>query len=266
VTEETAPQGVDPHIPNAARMYDYYLGGKTNFAADRVVGDMVLSVAPEMHEVARQGRELIARVVRHLVGEMGIRQIIDIGSGLPTQENVHEIAHRIAPDTRVVYVDHDEVVCAHGRAILTEPEKVIMVQGDLRRSREIIDSPEVRALIDFREPVAVLMMFLLHLVPDEDGPQEIVAAYRAALPAGGYLAISHAGTDARPETMARISAIYERANSPFVPRGREAIAGFFGDFEMIGPGLVNFWPLVEPPESVSPELASMGYSGVGRKL
>jgi hypothetical protein len=110
------------------------------------------------------------------------------------------------------------------------------------------------------------MMFLLHLVPDEDNPQEIVAAYRDVLPAGGYLALSHAGTDVRPETMARISAIYERANSPFVPRSREEIIGFFGDFEMIGPGLVNFWPFVEPPQFVSQELASMGYSGVGRKL
>jgi hypothetical protein len=135
VAEEVAPQGVDPHIPNAARMYDYYLGGKNNFTADRMVGDMVLSVAPEMPEVARQGRELIARVVRHLVGEVGIRQIIDIGSGLPTQENVHEIAHQLAPDTHVVYVDHDEVVCAHGRALLSEPEKVIMVRGDLRKPR-----------------------------------------------------------------------------------------------------------------------------------
>ncbi|MDP9850225.1 SAM-dependent methyltransferase [Streptosporangium lutulentum] len=266
MSEEEAPRGVDPHIPNAARMYDYYLGGKNNFAADRMVGDMVLGVAPEMREVARQGRELIARVVRHLVGEAGIRQIIDLGSGLPTQENVHEIAHRIAPDTRVVYVDHDEVVCAHGRALLAEPQKVIMLQGDLRKPQEIIDSPEVRAIIDFREPVAVLMMFLLHLVPDEDGPQEIVAAYRAALPAGGCLAVSHASTDARPETMARISAIYERANSPFVPRSREEISGFFGDFEMVSPGLVNVWPFLEPPEFVSQELASMGYSGVGRKL
>ncbi|MGV9777408.1 SAM-dependent methyltransferase [Streptosporangium sp. NPDC003464] len=262
---EVAPRGVDPHLPNAARMYDYYLGGKDNFIADRAAADRVLAVAPEMREVARQGRELVARVVRHLVGEAGIRQIIDIGSGLPTRENVHEIAHRLAPETRVVYVDHDEVVCAHGRAILAEPERVTMVRGDLRAPQAIIDSPEVRELVDFRRPVAVLMMFLLHLVPDADGPQDVVAAYRDALPAGSYLALSHAASDGRPEVMARISTIYRRTDSPFAPRSREEIGRFFGDFEMAGPGLVNIWPFAELPESVDPGLASMGYGGVGRK-
>lgn len=246
-------------------MYDYYLGGKDNFAADRNLAEMVLGVAPELREAARQGRALIGRVVQHLVAEAGITQIIDLGSGLPTQENVHEIAQRIAPSTRVVYVDRDEVAATHGRALLAAPELVSVVQGDLRRPREILDHPEVGRLIDFDQPVAVMLMFVLHFIPDAERPQDVVAEYRDALAPGSFLAVSHAGSDARPEFMARISAIYERANSPFIPRSREEVAGFFGDFEMVPPGLVNVWPFREPPETVNEDLARTGYSGVGRK-
>lgn len=259
------PSGADPQVPNAARMYDYYLGGKDNFAADRMAADMVMSVAPEMREAARQGRELIGRVVRYLVAEAGIRQIIDLGSGLPTQDNVHQIAHRIEPATRVVYVDNDEVVCAHARALLAEPDNVLVHEADLRKPPEVIDAAEVRRFIDFDQPVALLMMYVLHLVRDEEGPQEILAAYRAALPSGSYLAISHATNDARPEYMARISAIYERANTPFIPRSRDDIARFFGDFELVPPGMVNIWPFEQPPASVDPGLASTGYGAIGRK-
>lgn len=265
VIVEQAPPGVDPQTPNAARMYDYYLGGKDNFAADRALADMVLSVAPEIREAAREGRELIGRVVRHLVAGSGITQIIDLGSGLPTQENVHEIARRIDPATRVVYVDKDEVAAAHGRALLSEPDKVVVVQGDLRRPREILDHPDVRRLIDFDQPVAVMVMFVLHLIPDEDRPQDVIAAYRDALAPGSYLAVSHASKDARPELMARISAIYERASSPFVPRSHAEIARFFGDFQLEPPGLVNIWPFSEPPKFMDADLARTGYGGVGKK-
>lgn len=151
-------------------MYDYYLGGKDNFAADRDLAEMVLGIAPELREAARQGRALIGRVVQHLVAEAGITQILDLGSGLPTQENVHEIAQRIAPSTRIVYVDRDEVAATHGRALLASPERVSVVQGDLRRPREVLDHPEVRRLIDFDQPVAVMLMFVLHFIPDEERP------------------------------------------------------------------------------------------------
>ncbi|MGC4768907.1 SAM-dependent methyltransferase [Micromonospora sp. DT44] len=251
--------------PNAARMFDFYLGGKDNFAADRAAAEMVLQVAPWMPEAARQGRDLIARTVRHLVEEKGVRQILDLGSGLPTRDNVHEIAHRIDPAVRVVYVDNDPVVCAHGRALLADAATVSVVQADLCRPAELLGHPEVAAAIDFDSPVAVLMMFVLHLVPDEQAPQRIVAAYRDALAPGSYLALSHASTDAHPDLMARISAIYARANSPFVPRGRADVTRFFGDFVLEPPGLVSMWPYPEPPATVDTEVARTGYSGVARK-
>ncbi|MER7499479.1 SAM-dependent methyltransferase [Nonomuraea pusilla] len=271
MTEE-APQGVDPHIPNAARMYDYFLGGKDNFQADRELAELVLGVLPETRDGTRENRALIGRVVRYLC-EQGITQFLDLGSGLPAQENVHEVALRCNPDARVVYVDSDPVVAAHGRALLADPERVAMLHGDARRPEEILGSPEVRGLLDFDRPVAVLMMFLLHLVPDEDEPRRFVAAYRDALAPGSYLAISHVGSDAAPERVARISEFYRRANAPFRPRPGKEIAAFFGDFELIPPGLASglgpeiVWPFADPdnPIFVDEEMARMGYAGIGRK-
>src|SRR5215218_4592756 len=154
----TAPDGVDASIPNAARMYDYYLGGKDNFAVDRAAADAVLQVAPEMREVAREGRAAIRRAVEHIVTS-GVRQIIDIGSGLPTGRNVHDIAHDIDPSVRVVYVDIDNVVVIHGRALLSSPQTA-MVRGDLCDPSSLLDDAELRALIDLDQPVGVLMMYL----------------------------------------------------------------------------------------------------------
>ncbi len=257
--------GLDTRTPNAARMFDYYLGGKNNFEADRAAADRVLAVAPEIGEAARQGRALIARVVRHLVQERGIRQILDIGSGLPTQDNVHEIAHRIDPSTKVVYVDHDPMVCAHGRALMTS-ENVRVAQAELAEPADLLSQPQVRELIDFDQPVAVLMMYVLHLVPDERSPHDVLAAYRDAMAPGSYLAISHASNETQAGLMAKITAIYTHSNSPFLPRGRDEIASFFGDFELEAPGLVNIWPYAEVPDDVDPDLASTGYGGVARKL
>ncbi|MBB4754371.1 SAM-dependent methyltransferase [Actinoplanes lobatus] len=260
----TVPPGIDVNVPNAARMYDYYLGGKDNFAVDRAAADAVLSVAPEMRDAARSGRELIKRVVRHMIVERGIRQIIDIGSGLPTRENVHQIAQEIDPSVRVVYVDRDEVVCRHGQALLSSANTT-MVQGDLRDPAAILADPGLRKLIDLDEPAGVLMMFLLHLIPDGDGPHDPVAAIREALAPGSVLAISHAASDARPEHMAKISAIYQRANSPFTPRAPETIRAFFGDWPLEEPGLVHLWPFAELPAGVDPDLAAMGYGAVAVK-
>ncbi|MFI7642105.1 SAM-dependent methyltransferase [Nonomuraea sp. NPDC049400] len=272
MTEE-APQGVDPHIPNAARMYDYFLGGKDNFKADRELAELVLSVVPETRDGTRENRALIGRFVRYLC-EQGITQFLDLGSGLPAQENVHEVALRHTPDARVVYVDSDPVVATHGRALLADPERVAMVLGDVRRPKEILSHPEVRGLLDFDRPVALLMMFLLHLIPDEDDPHGFVAAYRDALAPGSYLAISHVGSDSHSSLTERVSQFYERANLPFRPRPGEEISAFFGDFEFIPPGyLANGiapdlpWPYIEPgaPIFLDEDLARMGYAGIARK-
>ncbi|MFI6889056.1 SAM-dependent methyltransferase [Streptosporangium canum] len=269
---EQAPLGVDPRIPNAARMYDYFLDGKDNFQADRDLAELVLSVLPETRDGTRENRRLIGRVVEYLVGR-GVRQFLDLGSGLPAQQNVHEVALRLAPDARVVYVDSDPVVCAHGRALLAEGDRVAMVRGDARRPQEILGDPEIRELIDFDEPVAVLMMFLLHLVPDEDDPQTFVAAYREAMAPGSYLAISHVGSDAAPERTARISELYRQSDAAFCPRTAEEIARFFGDFALIPPGLANgrkaenVWPFTDPDAALpfDEETARMAYVGIARK-
>ena len=260
----SAPEGVDITVPNAARMYDYYLGGKDNFAVDRAAAEAVLSVAPEMRAAAHSGRALVRRVVTHMVAERGIGQIIDLGSGLPTADNVHDIAHEIDPSVRVVYVDRDDVVCNHGRALLAGTNSA-MVHGDLRRPAELLADPALRRLIDVDRPVGILMMFVLHLIADADDPQRTVAAYRNAAAPGSVLAISHAANDARPDFMARISAIYERANQPFTPRGRAEIEAFFGDWQLESPGLVNVWPHATVPDGIDASLARTGYGAVAVK-
>lgn len=265
MTADDAPPGVNPFIPNAARMFDYYLGGKDNYAADRAAAEQVLLVAPSMPEMARRGREAIARFVTHLVAHRGITQIIDIGSGLPTRDNVHEIAHRIDPAVKVVYVDNDPMVCAHGRSLLAPDDGVRVLEGDLRRPAEILASPVVGDFLDLDRPVAVLMAFLLHLIPDPDDPQGAVAELREGLAPGSFIALTHASRDARPEFLARITAIYERANSPFVPRSRADVTRFFGDFELEPPGVVNVWPYPHPPAGMDADLAVNGYGGMGRK-
>ncbi len=269
---EQAPQGVNPHIPNAARMYDYFLGGKNNFKADRDLGDMVLGVMPEVRDGTRENRALIGRVVRYLC-EQGVTQFLDLGSGLPAQENVHEVALRHAPEARVVYVDSDPVVAAHGRALLADPDRVAMVLGDVRRPEEILSAPEVRELLDFDRPVAVLMMFVLHLIGDQDEPQRFVAAYRDALAPGSYLAVSHVTNDVATERTAQVTEFYRKADADFTPRPGTEIRAFFGDFELIPPGLATglpphqVWPFADPlnPVFVDEDLARMAYAGIGRK-
>lgn len=268
---EQAPKGVDPTVPNAARMYDYLLGGKDNFKADRELAELVLSVLPMAGEGARQNRKFIGRAVRYLV-DQGIRQFIDLGSGLPAKENVHEVALRHAPDARVVYVDNDPVVCTHGRALLADPDRVLMLQADARKPTEVLDDVRVRALIDFDRPIAVLMMFFLDGVPDSNRPQEFVAAYRDALVPGSYLAMSHLSTDWKSERTERIIEVYRQSDTPFCPRPSTEIAKFFGDFELIPPGLEtglgSVWPFADPDETLfmDEDTARMGYAGIGRKV
>lgn len=261
----SVPEGIDASVPNAARMYDYYLGGKDNFAADRAAAEAVLAVAPQMRAVARASRTMIKEVVTHMVRDWGVKQILDLGSGLPSGENVHEIARALDPDVRVVYVDYDEVVCIHGRALLCDPASTAMVHGDVRDPKSVLDHPETQALLDLDQPVGVLMMFLLHLIPDADRPHDVVAAYRDALAPGSYLAVSHAANDAKPEYMARISAIYERANAPFAPRSKADIGAFFGDWEIMPPGLGNEWPFETPAPELDPGMEGSGYLGIARK-
>ncbi|GAA0409935.1 hypothetical protein Acor_35910 [Acrocarpospora corrugata] len=257
------PPGVDPNTPNVARMYDYYLGGKDNFAADRAAAEQMTSLFPDVRAAALENRAFLARTVRCLV-EAGIRQIVDIGSGLPTQGNVHEIAHRVAPDCKVVYVDYDPVVVVHGQALLSRGENVEVVQGDFRRTDELLAA--VRQEIDFDRPVAFLLFAVLHFVHEADKPYDIVAQLRDASAPGSYLAISHA-TDALPKVSAEALEIYKKATAALALRSHDQILPFFDGYELLDPGLVAARDWRPDEDAWLPDThASVGFGGVGRKL
>jgi SAM-dependent methyltransferase len=228
----TAPAKVDLNTPNVARMYDYYLGGKDNFAADREAAERALDLAPQIRLAAEHNRAFLGRAVRHLA-EAGIRQFLDIGTGLPTQSNVHQVAQEAAPDASVVYVDYDPVVLAHGRAILGGAQHVHIVQADLRHPEEILDNPEVRERLDFDRPIAILLVAIVHFLKDADDPETIVASFREALPSDGYLVLSHVCGEATPDSVAGVTKVYEKSSTPIVARDADRIGKFFGDLQLV---------------------------------
>jgi hypothetical protein len=234
---EPTPVELDVSRPNVARIYDYFLGGRDNFAADRQAAEKVLSIIPEAREGARINREFLGRVVRFLA-RAGIRQFLDIGAGLPTQANVHEVAHQVDPAARVVYVDNDPVIRVHAQALLHNVDTATIVEADLRDPDKILEHPELRAFIDFDEPVAVLMAGILHFIADGEDPYGIVARFRARLTGGGYLAISHATAEPHPAKGYKVAAVYNQATAPLIPRGRPEMARFFDGFELLEPGIV----------------------------
>jgi len=191
VGSELPDGNFDPARPNVARVYDYLLGGKNNFAADREVAERIIAGLPEVQAGVQAQRAVLGRVVRYLVGEVGIRQLLDIGSGLPTSDNVHEIARRAAPGTRVVYVDNDPVVLAHARAILSDETSVFAEHGDLLEPSSIVASQAIRAHLDWDKPVGLLLCGILHYQLDDDDPGRLVAELVSALPSGSYVFIHH---------------------------------------------------------------------------
>lgn len=236
---ERVPHGVDVTVPNVARIYDYFLGGKDNFAADRTAADQITAMMPLVPTIARDNRAFVCRVVRMLAGEYGIRQFIDVGAGLPTQQSVHTVANEALPGSRVVYVDNDLVVCSHGRALL-EGESSVMVEADLREPGQIIDDPLTRSLIDFTEPVALLLTAVLHFVPDEADPRGIIGRFRQAMAPGSFLVLSHGTIENDPgDQRVRLSAqVYSRASAALSLRPLSAVREMFDGFDFIEPGLV----------------------------
>lgn len=246
------PPGVDASVPNVARIYDYLLGGKDNYTVDRVTAEQVLDEVPMARVEVRHNRAFLSRAVRYLVGECGIRQFLDIGTGLPTGGNVHEVAHAVAPDARVVYVDNDPVVIAHAQALLAGDNKnVTVVQADLRQPETILDDPATRELIDFTQPLAVLLVAVLHFVVDDAAAYRIVGQLRDAAAGGSYVAVTHATPD-QADAADRVEQVYQRANSPGRFRPREQIASFFDGLQLVEPGLVRVadWR----PDVVDPDL------------
>lgn len=252
---------IDTSRPHPARIYDYLLGGKDNYQVDQEAGDALIAAAPEVRPSVRANRDFLHRAVRYVVGS-GVRQILDIGTGLPTSPNVHETADQVAPGTRVAYVDNDPIVKAHADALLGRSGQTGVVLADLRDPRSILDHPGVRAVIDFDQPVALLLVAVLHFVTDEEEPHRILAELRDALPAGSYLVLSHATDDFAERSEAQ--AVYNKASATMNLRSRSRIQEFFAGFELVEPGLVQvpLWhPEVQPQQS-----GDIGfYGGVARK-
>ncbi|MCP2361451.1 SAM-dependent methyltransferase [Nonomuraea thailandensis] len=247
-----------------ARLYDYLLGGKDHFPADRAAAERILEVAPELRAAARANRAFLGRAVR-LLSESGVEQFLDIGPGLPAPGNVHEVA----PAARVVYVDRDPVVLVHARALLAGQGDTTVVAGDLREPEALLKDPEVLAALDFDRPVGVLLTAVMHYVQDTDEPEEIVATLRDALAPGSYLVLSHGTSEARAAVVERATEVYRSADTPLTLRGRERIAGLFRGFELVEPGLV--WLPEWRPEQADlidfgdgPQ-SSLALGGVGRK-
>ncbi|MFF4209355.1 SAM-dependent methyltransferase [Streptomyces sp. NPDC001796] len=264
---EGLPRGGDPDKASVARMYDAMLGGQHNFAIDREALAAFTAIDPQVRTLARANRAFLQRAVRHLIGA-GVRQFIDLGSGIPTQGNVHEVAQEAGPGARVIYVDNDPVAVAHSASLLADNPHADIVDADIRRPRDILSSPQVRKLIDFEQPVAVLMITILHFITPEENPAGIVAAFRDAVPEGSWLAMSHATNQDRPDTAAAVGKLYRsRATSPVTARSRDEILTLFDGFDLVEPGLVHvpLWrPDAEDPVPDNPREYWV-YAGVGRK-
>ncbi len=260
-----APEEIDIERPSVARMYDYYLGGSHNFAVDRAAAQAMVAAVPEAPLMAQANRAFLRRAVQFLV-DRGVRQFLDIGSGIPTVGNVHEIAQRAAPDARVVYVDVDPVAVAHSREILAGNDAATVVQEDLRHPRRILAHPDVRRLLDLDQPVAVLVVAVLHFVPDADRPAELLRTLRDALAPGSWLVLSQASADGRgDDERAEAEAVYRRTDNPLWIRSRAELTEFFDGFELVEPGVVwvpQWRP--ESPDSTEDAERSAFIGGVGR--
>ncbi|MFD7660688.1 SAM-dependent methyltransferase [Actinosynnema sp. NPDC059797] len=259
---------VDVNVPSAARAYDYFLGGANSFAVDRAFAHRVLEIAPSVPAVTKLNRSFLRRVVEFCVGR-GVRQFLDLGSGIPTVGNVHEVAGQVARGCRVVYVDHEPVACAYARQLLAGDPFATIVQADIREPARVLGHPETRRLIDFSEPVALLMVGVLLFLSDEDRPGDLVATYRRRLAPGSLLAISHiADEHAAPGLRAEVARLvdaYAATEDRVHVRTREEVLGWFDGTSLVEPGLVFLpdWRPDSPAERESPA-RPLGYGGVAR--
>jgi SAM-dependent methyltransferase len=260
------PEGVDVEVPNAARIYDYALGGYHNFAVDREFLRQAEATFPGAGLTARANRAFLSRAVRWLAGT-GVRQFLDIGSGIPTLGNVHQVAQDAAPDARVVYVDIDPVAVAHSQAMLADNPRVAVVEADLRRPAEILRHPEVTGLLDFSQPVAVLVIAVLHFISDAEDPPGILAQLRDALVPGSYLAISHAAPALAPERqeeLRNVQRLYRNTSTPLHLRDRDRMADLLVGLDIAPPGVVpvTAW---RPDPAINSEPQPTILAAVGRK-
>ncbi|GII60561.1 hypothetical protein Skr01_06460 [Sphaerisporangium krabiense] len=259
---DKAPPGIDPKTPSVARMYDYYLGGKDNFASDREAAENIIKLFPNARQFARDNRAFLKRAVR-LLTAAGITQFIDIGTGLPTQENVHQVAERAAPGARVVYVDNDPIVLVHARALLADSPRTCVVEGDLRHPKAILDDPRVRGHLDLDRPFAVILCAIVHFVDDDDEAASIVSYLRGSLPPGGGLVLSHGYKGVvNADAVARAREIYTRTRGTLRLRDRETIDAYFTGLDMVAPGLTHLREWADEEEELDPA-APGALGGVG---
>lgn len=266
---EAAPNGIDLTVPSVARMYDYYLGGKDNYQVDRDASDQLSLAAPGTQALAVNNRRFLQRAVRVLATEYGIRQFVDHGSGLPTQDNVHEIAQGVDSDARVVYIDHDPIVLAHGRAILADNDRTTVITADFRDTDAIMDHPDVVKLIDFDKPVAALFLSVLHCLPDSDDPAGLVRRVVDRLPSGSFVVISHL-VAADTAIRKRLSEFMLTATEGNWGRVRESadVATYFAGLELLDPGLVEVstWRPDEIAGQKQETTEWIEFGGVARKI
>ncbi|MFE6313493.1 MULTISPECIES: SAM-dependent methyltransferase [Streptomyces] len=262
-----APRSIDISVPSVSRMYDFYLGGSHNFEVDREAARRAMEFMPGLPKIMQANRAFMRRAVRFAAAE-GVDQFLDIGSGIPTFGNVHEVAAHSRPGSRVVYVDHDPVAVAHSEAVLAGHDDAGVVAADLLKPHDILASPQVERLIDLNRPVALLLVAILHFVEDADDPYGAVAELSGALAPGSMLVLTHASYEGVPLPAERASGavdVYKDIRNPLIMRSREEIARFFEGYDMVEPGLVPMprWRPEGEPEDEDP-YAFSGFAGVGR--
>lgn len=262
-----APRSIDISVPSVSRIYDYYLGGSHNFEVDREAARKAMEFMPGLPKIMQANRAFMRRAVRYAV-DQGITQFLDIGSGIPTFGNVHEVAQAASPGARVVYVDHDPVAVAHSQAVLDGNENADVVAADLLKPQDILTSPQVSRLLDLDRPVALLLVAILHFVEDADDPYGAVAQLSDALAPGSLLVLTHASYEGIPLPAERAGGavdVYKDIRNPLIMRSREEIARFFEGYDMVEPGLVPMphWRPDTAPEDEDP-YAFSGFAGVGR--
>ncbi len=261
------PRGVDVTVPNAARVYDYWLDGAHNLAVDREMANKIEKIMPAVRDAARVQRSFLRRAVLFMV-DSGIRQFLDIGSGIPTVGNVHEIAQRADPECRIVYVDKEPVAVAHSEQLLEGNDRTAVIQANLRDVEDILDHPETKRLLDLDQPIGLLMLSLLHFVPDSWDPVGILARYRDRIAPGSYLALSNVTADDDPAGLTEATRHYKNIPEPLYLRSRDEVLRLFAGFELVEPGLVGsaLWRPSGPGDiSVNAKMNTLLHGGVGRK-
>jgi hypothetical protein len=267
-TDPELPSDINTDVAHPARVYDYWLGGKDNFPADRALAEHIIEAIPTMRTMAAANRAFLSRAVRYLAEEAGIRQFLDIGTGIPTSPNVHEVAQAVAPDSRVVYVDNDPIVLAHARALLTSQEagETSFIGADLRQPKSILDHPTLTSTLDLSQPVAVMLVAVLMYFRDTDNPNpfEMVATLLDAMPSGSYLAITHPTADFNAEAMGGAVAAAEGSGVTLVPRNQAETEEFFAGLDVVDPGVtpVLSWRPDEPPDDPR---SAYYWAGIARK-